>query len=79
VSQEPTLFTITIRDNIACGKDNAIDEKIRTTIWLVNVVKFIDKLPKVKPLHLHPTEKWRGQKKKREETKGQILKKFIFL
>ena len=57
MSQEPTLFTITIRDNIAYGKDNAIDEKIRTAIWLVNAVKFIDKLPKVKPLHLHPIEK----------------------
>lgn len=48
VSQEPILFTTTIRENIAYGKENATDEEIRTAIELANAAKFIDKLPKVK-------------------------------
>ncbi|XP_058212255.1 ABC transporter B family member 9-like isoform X3 [Rhododendron vialii] len=46
VSQEPILFTTTIRENIAYGKENATDEEIRTAIELANAAKFIDKLPK---------------------------------
>ncbi|KAF3456691.1 hypothetical protein FNV43_RR01345 [Rhamnella rubrinervis] len=46
VSQEPVLFAITTRENIACGKENAGEEEIRTAIVLANAAKFIDKLPK---------------------------------
>ncbi|KAF7145062.1 hypothetical protein RHSIM_Rhsim04G0241300 [Rhododendron simsii] len=46
VSQEPILFTTTIRENIAYGKENATNEEIRTAIELANAAKFIDKLPK---------------------------------
>ncbi|KAI3935492.1 hypothetical protein MKW98_027632 [Papaver atlanticum] len=45
VSQEPILFTTTIRGNIAYGKDNATDAEIRTAIQLANAANFIDKLP----------------------------------
>ncbi|KAF5475222.1 hypothetical protein F2P56_007052 [Juglans regia] len=46
VSQEPNLFTTTIKENIAYGKENATMEEIRTAIELANAAKFIDKLPK---------------------------------
>ncbi|VFQ60302.1 unnamed protein product [Cuscuta campestris] len=46
VSQEPILFTTTIKENIAYGKENATDEEIRTAMELANAAKFIDKLPK---------------------------------
>ncbi|PIA30044.1 hypothetical protein AQUCO_05700033v1 [Aquilegia coerulea] len=46
VSQEPILFTTTIKGNIAYGKENATDDEIRTAIKLANAAKFIDKLPK---------------------------------
>ncbi|XP_047315290.1 ABC transporter B family member 9-like [Impatiens glandulifera] len=45
VSQEPILFTTTIRENIAYGKENASNDEIRTAIELANAAKFIDKLP----------------------------------
>ncbi|XP_068319430.1 ABC transporter B family member 9-like [Pyrus communis] len=45
VSQEPNLFTTTIRENIAYGKDDATDEEIRRATELANAAKFIDKLP----------------------------------
>jgi len=47
VSQEPILFTTTIRENIAYGKEGATDEEITTAIKLANAKKFIDKLPQV--------------------------------
>ena len=47
VSQEPTLFTARIKENIACGKGGATDEEIMTAITLANAKKFIDKLPQV--------------------------------
>lgn len=50
VSQEPNLFTTTIKENIAYGKENATIEEIRTAIELANAAKFIDKLPKVNPI-----------------------------
>ncbi|XP_062004874.1 ABC transporter B family member 9-like [Rosa rugosa] len=46
VSQEPNLFTTTIRQNIAYGKENATEEEIRRALELANAAKFIDKLPK---------------------------------
>ncbi|XP_039007564.1 ABC transporter B family member 4-like [Hibiscus syriacus] len=45
VSQEPVLFTSSIRDNIAYGKEGATMEEIRTAAELANVARFIDKLP----------------------------------
>ncbi|PIA30043.1 hypothetical protein AQUCO_05700032v1 [Aquilegia coerulea] len=46
VSQEPILFSTTIKGNIAYGKENVTDDEIRTAIILANAAKFIDKLPK---------------------------------
>ncbi|XP_050237873.1 ABC transporter B family member 4-like [Mercurialis annua] len=45
VGQEPALFSSSIRDNIAYGKDGATLEEIRTAAELANAAKFIDKLP----------------------------------
>ncbi|ONK56031.1 uncharacterized protein A4U43_C10F3420 [Asparagus officinalis] len=45
VSQEPVLFTSSIRDNIAYGKDGATTEEIRAATELANAAKFIDKMP----------------------------------
>ncbi|KAL0418947.1 UNVERIFIED_CONTAM: ABC transporter B family member 11 [Sesamum radiatum] len=45
VSQEPVLFTASIRENIAYGKDGATVEEIRRAAELANAAKFIDKLP----------------------------------
>ncbi|KAJ8755644.1 hypothetical protein K2173_022239 [Erythroxylum novogranatense] len=45
VSQEPILFTCSIKDNIAYGKHGATIEEIRTAAELANAIKFIDKLP----------------------------------
>ncbi|KAJ6390793.1 hypothetical protein OIU77_024913 [Salix suchowensis] len=45
VSQEPVLFTSSIKDNIAYGKDGATTEEIRAAAELANAAKFIDKLP----------------------------------
>ncbi|KAJ8898756.1 hypothetical protein K2173_005042 [Erythroxylum novogranatense] len=45
VSQEPALFTSSIKDNIAYGKESATVEEIRAAAELANAAKFIDKLP----------------------------------
>ncbi|XP_047326172.1 ABC transporter B family member 4-like [Impatiens glandulifera] len=45
VSQEPVLFTSSIMDNIAYGKENATLEEIKEAAQLANAAKFIDKLP----------------------------------
>ncbi|KAM2745612.1 hypothetical protein PS2_021317 [Malus domestica] len=45
VSQEPVLFTSSIKDNISYGKDGATDEEILAASELANAAKFIDKLP----------------------------------
>ncbi|KAK8954256.1 ABC transporter B family member 9 [Platanthera zijinensis] len=45
VSQEPVLFTTTIRENISYGKPGAGADEIRTAIKLANAAKFIDKMP----------------------------------
>lgn len=47
VSQEPVLFATSIKENLVYGKENAIDQEIRTAIELANAAKFIDKLPQV--------------------------------
>ncbi|XP_012084222.1 ABC transporter B family member 4 isoform X2 [Jatropha curcas] len=45
VSQEPVLFSCSIKENIAYGKEGATTEEIRAAAELANAVKFIDKLP----------------------------------
>ncbi|KAL5226635.1 hypothetical protein ABZP36_014900 [Zizania latifolia] len=45
VSQEPVLFSASIKENIAYGKDNATDQEIRAAAELANASKFIDKMP----------------------------------
>ncbi|CAL5208783.1 unnamed protein product [Lathyrus oleraceus] len=45
VSQEPVLFSSSIKENIAYGKDGATIEEIRSASELANAAKFIDKLP----------------------------------
>lgn len=45
VSQEPALFSGSIRDNIAYGKEGATIEEINDAAELANAAKFIDKLP----------------------------------
>ncbi|KAE9453920.1 hypothetical protein C3L33_14178, partial [Rhododendron williamsianum] len=45
VSQEPVLFTCSIKDNIAYGKDGATLEEIKVAVEIANATKFIDKLP----------------------------------
>lgn len=47
VSQEPVLFTTTIKENISYGKEGASDGEIRIAIELANAAKFIDKMPDV--------------------------------
>ncbi|XP_039133326.1 ABC transporter B family member 4-like [Dioscorea cayenensis subsp. rotundata] len=44
VSQEPILFTMTIRENIAYGKEGATPEEIRTAVELANAANFIDNM-----------------------------------
>ncbi|CAN8295898.1 unnamed protein product [Cochlearia groenlandica] len=45
VSQEPVLFSSSIMENIAYGKDKATVEEIKAATELANAAKFIDKLP----------------------------------
>ncbi|KAF8043117.1 hypothetical protein BT93_A1459 [Corymbia citriodora subsp. variegata] len=45
VSQEPVLFTCSIKDNIAYGKEGTTLEEIKAAAELANATKFIDKLP----------------------------------
>ncbi|KAK3160969.1 hypothetical protein QOZ80_1BG0069580 [Eleusine coracana subsp. coracana] len=45
VGQEPVLFSTTIRENIAYGKENLTLEEIKIAAELANASKFIDKLP----------------------------------
>jgi ATP-binding cassette subfamily B (MDR/TAP) protein 1 len=47
VSQEPVLFSTTIRENIAYGMENLTLDEIKRAIELANAAKFIDKLPNV--------------------------------
>ena len=45
VSQEPSLFSGTIMDNLRIGKMNATDEEIIEAAKTANVHSFISKLP----------------------------------
>ncbi|OHT09325.1 ATP-binding cassette sub-family B member 8, mitochondrial [Tritrichomonas foetus] len=46
VSQEPTLFHLTIKQNIKYGKRNATDEEVSIACDLANCTKFISKFEK---------------------------------
>lgn len=52
VSQEPILFTATIKDNISYGNEKATDEEIVTALKLANAEKFIAKMPTVRACFL---------------------------
>uniref|UniRef100_A0A0E0C374 MDR-like ABC transporter n=1 Tax=Oryza meridionalis TaxID=40149 RepID=A0A0E0C374_9ORYZ len=45
VSQEPVLFSSTIRENIAYGKEDQTLEEIKRAVELANAAKFVDNLP----------------------------------
>ncbi|XP_015057863.2 ABC transporter B family member 5-like [Solanum pennellii] len=45
VSQEPTLFSTSIKENVAYGKDGATKEEIEAAIEIANASKFINRLP----------------------------------
>ncbi|XP_019091645.1 PREDICTED: ABC transporter B family member 11 isoform X4 [Camelina sativa] len=45
VSQEPVLFSSSIMENIAYGKENATLQEIKAATELANAANFIDKLP----------------------------------
>jgi ATP-binding cassette, subfamily B (MDR/TAP), member 1 len=47
VSQEPVLFSTTIRENIAYGMENLTLEDIKAATELANAAKFIDNFPSV--------------------------------
>lgn len=47
VSQEPVLFSSSIKENIAYGKDGATVKEIKAAAKLANAAKFIKKFPKV--------------------------------
>lgn len=47
VSQEPVLFSCSIRDNIAYGRDDATTEEIIAASELANASKFINSMPQV--------------------------------
>jgi ABC-type multidrug transport system fused ATPase/permease subunit len=43
VSQEPTLFQLSVRDNIKYGKQDATDEEVEAAAEIANATKFITK------------------------------------
>jgi ATP-binding cassette subfamily B (MDR/TAP) protein 1 len=45
VSQEPVLFSTSIRENIAYGKDGATDKEIQAAAVRANAANFINKMP----------------------------------
>lgn len=47
VSQEPLLFSTTLKQNILYGKPDASDEDITSALKLANCDEFVDKLPNV--------------------------------
>ncbi|XP_050374960.1 ABC transporter B family member 11-like [Argentina anserina] len=66
VSQEPVLFTGSIRDNIAYGKDGATIEEIKAAAELANAAKFINLLPQGidTMVGVHGTQLSGGQKQR---------------
>ncbi|KAF5743847.1 putative multidrug resistance protein 1 2 [Tripterygium wilfordii] len=66
VSQEPVLFTASIRENIAYGKPGATNEEIRAATEMANADKFINKLPQGLDIMVgeHGTQLSGGQKQR---------------
>ncbi|KAM0028056.1 putative ABC-type xenobiotic transporter [Helianthus debilis subsp. tardiflorus] len=75
VSQEPVLFTSSIKDNIMYGKDDASMDEIRAAVELANAAKFIDELPQGLDTMVgeHGTQLSGGQKQ-RIAIAGAVLK-----
>ena len=65
VSQEPVLFSSTIRENIRHGLPEATDEQIEQAAHQANAYDFIMKLPKVSEydiyIHVEPEIKLKMQ------------------
>jgi ATP-binding cassette subfamily B (MDR/TAP) protein 1 len=53
VSQEPVLFSTSIRDNIAYGKDGATDAEIQAAAVRANAANFINRMPEVRSQTYH--------------------------
>ncbi|KAL8157858.1 hypothetical protein AgCh_002540 [Apium graveolens] len=66
VSQEPVLFALSIKENIAYGKDGATLEEIKAAAELSNAAKFIDDLPQGLDtlVGVHGTQMSGGQKQR---------------
>ncbi|CAI8595282.1 unnamed protein product [Vicia faba] len=80
VSQEPILFTTTIRENMEYGKEGATDEEITMAITLANVEKFIDKLPEgLDTMAGQNRTQLSGGQKQRIAIPREILKNSIIL
>jgi len=45
VSQEPTLFALTVKENIILGRPNATDEEVKAAAAAANAAGFIERLP----------------------------------
>lgn len=45
VSQEPTMFALSIRENIMMGKPGATESEVRAAAGAANATIFIDRLP----------------------------------
>jgi ATP-binding cassette subfamily B protein len=45
ISQDPFLFSATVRENIAFGKTDALDEEVREAARLAQADEFVDRLP----------------------------------
>ena len=45
VSQEPTLFALTVKENIKLGRPNATDEEVYAAAVAANAADFIERLP----------------------------------
>ncbi|KAI3920951.1 hypothetical protein MKW98_027661 [Papaver atlanticum] len=64
VSQEPTLFATTIKENIIYGKEKATEEEIKRAVTLANAANFIDKLPMGLETMISGTKLSGGQKQR---------------
>lgn len=48
VSQEPTLFNLSIAENISYGLESATQQQIEEAATLANIHSFVDSLPDVR-------------------------------
>lgn len=47
VGQEPTLFNVSIRENIAYGMENVAQDEVEEAARLANIHDFVESLPQV--------------------------------